>query len=104
MADKISVCLLLDHYGVLLSDKQKNIMECYYYDDLSLSEISENEGITRQGVRDILKRCECALIEYDKKLMLIEKGKKLKQLASKISDDVLNNQSVRELTEAIENL
>ena len=44
MADKIKVCILLDHYGVLLSEKQKKIMECYFYDDLSLSEISEDDS------------------------------------------------------------
>ena len=104
MADKIKVCILLDHYGVLLSEKQKKIMECYFYDDLSLSEISENEGITRQGVRDILKRCETTLAEYDEKLKLIEKTNLLKNLSSKINNNTLNDNNVKALCEAIENL
>ena len=105
MADKIKICILLDHYGILLTEKQKKIMECYFYDDLSLSEISENEGITRQGVRDVLKRCEIALIEYENKLKLIEKTNTLKRLSSKINDNVLiDNIDVKNLTEAIENL
>ena len=105
MADKIKVCILLDHYGVLLSEKQKKIMECYFYDDLSLSEISENEGITRQGVRDILKRCEIALTDYDEKLKLIEKNNILKNLSLKIDEDILNNnRDIKALCEAIDNL
>lgn len=104
MADKIKICILLDHYGVLLSEKQKKIMECYFYDDLSLSEISENEGITRQGVRDILKRCETTLAEYDEKLKLIEKTNLLKNLSSKINSNTLNDNNVKALCEAIENL
>lgn len=104
MADKIRICILLDHYGVLLSEKQKKIMECYFYDDLSLSEISENEGITRQGVRDILKRCETTLAEYDEKLKLIEKTNLLKNLSSKINSNTLNDNNVKALCEAIENL
>ena len=104
MADKLKICILLDHYGVLLSEKQKKIMECYFYDDLSLSEISENEGITRQGVRDILKRCETTLAEYDEKLKLIEKTNLLKNLSSKINNNTLNDNNVKALCEAIENL
>lgn len=105
MSDKIKVSVLLDNYGMLLSEKQRNIMECYYYDDLSLSEISENEGITRQGVRDILKRCETSLIEYDNKLALIEKIGKLKKYSSAIDREVVkNNSQLKQLIDLIEDM
>ncbi len=105
MSDKIKVSVLLDNYGMLLSEKQRNIMECYYYDDLSLSEISENEGITRQGVRDILKRCETSLIEYDNKLALIEKIGKLKKYSCAIDREVVkNNSQLKQLIDLIEDM
>ncbi len=105
MSDKITISVLLDYYGVLLSDKQRNIMECYYFDDLSLSEIAENEGITRQGVRDVLKRCEAALIEYDGKLNLIKKIDQLKISSSSIDKNLIDsNIQLRHLTELIDNL
>ena len=61
---------LFDIYGNLLSENERESFEQYYCDDLSLSEISENLGITRQGVRDNIVRAEKSLLEYDKKLNL----------------------------------
>ena len=49
--------ILLDYYGMVLTEKQRNILTEYYNDDLSLAEIAENYGITRQGVRDAIKQC-----------------------------------------------
>ena len=53
MAKNLEIALLFDFYGEMLTEKQRDVVELYYDDDLSLSEIAENEGITRQGVRDI---------------------------------------------------
>ena len=61
MAKDYTIAYLFDLYGAALTDKQRALVEYYYNDDLSLSEISENEGITRQGARDGIKRAESQL-------------------------------------------
>ena len=55
MGKNFEISLLLDFYGDMLTEKQRDMVDYYYNDDLSLSEIAENEGITRQGVRDSIK-------------------------------------------------
>ncbi len=68
MAKDMRISLLLDFYGNMLTEKQREVIEYYYNDDLSLSEIAENEGITRQGVRDAIKRAESQLTEMEERL------------------------------------
>ena len=65
MAKDLELCTLLDFYGPFLSEKQRNLLHHYYNEDLSLSEIAENESITRQGVRDLIKRGEIQLKKYE---------------------------------------
>ena len=65
--------LLYDFYGQLLSRRQRQVMELYHEENLSLSEIAEEFGISRQGVHDALKNAEKALHEYEEKLGLMEK-------------------------------
>ena len=65
--------LLFDFYGELLTDHQKEIYGQFLLEDLSLGEIARDAGISRQGVHDIVKRCEQALAGYEEKLHLIEK-------------------------------
>ena len=65
MAKNLEIALLFDFYGEMLTDKQRDVVELYYNDDLSLSEIAENEGITRQGVRDSIKRAEAQLLDME---------------------------------------
>ncbi|MCQ2475801.1 MAG: DNA-binding protein [Clostridia bacterium] len=62
------MAMLMDFYGEMLTEKQRSFLEYYYYDDLSLSEIAENEGITRQGVRDAIKRAETQLQDMESRL------------------------------------
>lgn len=69
----LELTLLYDFYGELLTDKQKKICELYYLDDLSLGEISEQQGISRQGVHDTLKRSEKQLYYYENKLDLVSR-------------------------------
>ena len=64
---------LLDIYGPLLSDRRRELLEYYYNDDYSLSEISELTGISRQGIRDSLKKSESELNELESKLRLNER-------------------------------
>ncbi|HQA59910.1 MAG: YlxM family DNA-binding protein [Tepidanaerobacteraceae bacterium] len=65
--------LLFDYYGDFLTKKQRDIFEQYYINDLSLGEIAENSGITRQGVHDILRRAERTLENFEKKLDMVNK-------------------------------
>lgn len=68
MAKNLDVAILLDFYGEMLTDKQRDVIDLYYNQDLSLSEIAQHEGITRQGVRDSIKRGEVFLFELEDKL------------------------------------
>lgn len=83
MAANVYISELLDRYGALLSEKQQRILDGYYNNDLSLSEIAENEGITRQGVSDFVKRSEAQLLEFEEKLGLSKTASALKDAASK---------------------
>lgn len=69
----VQIALLFDFYGQLLTEKQIEIVEMYYNNDLSLGEISEQLGISRQGVYDTLKRAEKTLFEYEEKLKLVDR-------------------------------
>lgn len=62
------MAVLLDIYGGLLTDKQQDVMDQYYNYDLSLQEIAENAGITKQGVHDLIRRAEHSLLKTDEKL------------------------------------
>ena len=73
MAKNLDVIILFDIYGNMLTQKQQDFISYYYNDDLSLAEIAENEGITRQGVRDSIKRAEDSLLGFERKLGLAEK-------------------------------
>lgn len=73
---------LYDFYQTLLTPKQRNYMALYYRDDLSLGEIAENYGVSRQAVYDNLKRTEALLEEYESKLLLLEKFQKRTHLMS----------------------
>ena len=65
--------LLYDFYGALLNDHQRSIYESVVYDNMSLSEIASEHGISRQGVHDLIKRCDKSLEEYENKLHLVER-------------------------------
>ena len=87
--DKIlEQALLYDFYGELLTEHQKEIYEQFVLDDLTLSEIAESEGISRQGVHDLVRRCQKALEGYEAKLHLVEKFLAVKEKVAQI-DKVL---------------
>lgn len=88
MDKKLTVSLLLDFYGQVLSEKQFHIMDYYYNDDLSLREISEILGITRQGVHDTIKRSEAFLEELEQSLGLYAKWQRLQQQLESIEGAV----------------
>ncbi len=78
MEKKVRQGDLYDFYGELLNDHQKRIFESYVFEDLSLKEIAEEEGISRQGVSDLLHRCTDTLEEYESKLHLLERFIKIR--------------------------
>ncbi|MCM1126018.1 MAG: DNA-binding protein [Lachnospiraceae bacterium] len=82
--------LLYDFYGELLTEHQKRIYEDVVYNDLSLAEIAKENGISRQGVHDLVRRCDHSLQEYEDKLHLVERFLKIKSRVSgleKLADD-----------------
>jgi predicted DNA-binding protein YlxM (UPF0122 family) len=78
------LCRLLDIYGMALSARCRDVLEYYYADDLSLAEISENMGITRQGVHDAIRRGEAELLDLEKALGFGKKTEKLFSLAKRM--------------------
>lgn len=77
--------LLYDFYGELLTSHQKQVYEDVVLNDLSLSEIAEEQGISRQGVHDLVKRCNKILADYENKLHLVEKFLKTKDKVNRIN-------------------
>lgn len=86
MAKNLEITFLLDIYGEMLTEKQRSFLEYYYDDDLSLSEIAENEGITRQGVRDAIKRAEGQLLDMEKSLGVAKKFEEIQRTLNDIID------------------
>ncbi len=84
MDKNIEISLLYDFYGQLLSTKQQQAVSLYYNDDLSLSETAQVMGITRQGVRDLVKRSETELYEYEEKLGLYKRFEQVGEYAANI--------------------
>ena len=78
------ISFLLDFYGNILTDKQKDAIDLYYNEDLSLAEIAEHQDITRQGVRDAIKRGEEVLLEMEEKLRLAKKFTDMTNLLEEI--------------------
>ena len=99
--------ILYDFYGELLTGHQRQIYEAAVYNDLSLREIAEENGISRQGVHDLLKRCDKILAEYEKKLHLVEKFNRVKKkeeaiekLGETAENEMQADNSARALREA----
>lgn len=92
----------LDWYGDLLTKRQKEICDLYFKEDFSLSEISENDDISRAAVLDTIKRSQKQLVEYENKMHLIEKYHARKEIYGKIRK--LNIKEVNEYLEKIEDL
>ena len=90
MAKNLEISFLLDFYGEMLTKKQHDFLIYYYDEDLSLGEIAETVKITRQGVRDSIKRGEQQLFELEKKLGLVEKFMKYSELLDNIDEYAKN--------------
>ncbi len=108
LAKNLEISILLDFYGEMLTEKQRNFLDLYYNEDLSLSEIAENEGITRQGVRDSIKRAEAQLFDMEGKLHLSQRFgevrdglKEISECADKIFNYNLEHSLSREINDNV---
>ena len=106
MAKELRYSVLLDIYGPLLTDKQREILEFYYNEDLSLGEIADDLGISRQGVHDAVKKGSEALDEYDEKLGIskldgqrLEELKEFKRLALAVFEECQRKNYARTIAE-----
>ena len=103
MEEIVELSLLFDFYGEMLGDHKKQIFEDYVLNDLSLAEIADEEGISRQGVHDIVKRCTKQLKEYEAALHLVEKFQNMKKKLTDVSELLtreVNNNSNQNLVKA----
>jgi len=114
MAKNMGIALLFDFYGDVLTGKQQEVIGLYYEDDLSLAEIAENEGITRQGVRDAIKRAEGQLIEMEERLGLAKRFREMNEAVTAIlaaarqikesNDRLMRSREIREQADLIMSL
>lgn len=86
MEQKFEQALLYDFYGEMLNEHQRNIYEDFVFNDLSLGEIAEEIGISRQGVSDMIKRCTKKLETYEAKLHLVSKFLSIKNDVAQIHE------------------
>lgn len=96
MNERDYLIILYDYYGDLLNDDNRKYFEDYYFDNLSLAEIAQNDNVSRNNVHKHLKSCEEKLLFYEEKLGLYKKDKLLKQKVNDIKDE-----NMRKLIEEI---
>ena len=89
MQAREKLIILYDFYSELLNDKQKSYFEDYYFNNLSLGEISENENVSRNAVHKSIKSIERKLYNYEEKLKLYQKSQELNEIADNIQDEKL---------------
>lgn len=107
--ESFAMSMLLDYYGALLTQKQKTYFDLYYNGDLSLAEIAEQEGISRQGVHDAISRAETLLLETEHSLGCVKRAQELRRILSSLECEahrLLQNPDpvVRESAEVIVSL
>ena len=84
MLDKVEGNLLFDFYGALLTEHQKEVLDDYFNDDLSMSELADEYEVSKSAISDLIKRCLNQLEEYESKLHLIKQARSLDELIDKI--------------------
>ena len=89
--------LLYDFYGELLTEHQKQIYEAAVYNDMSLTEIADEHGISKQGVHDLIKRCTKTLQGYEDKLHMIRRFEAIKSKAEELKNASANEDDVANL-------
>ena len=96
MEDRVEISLLMDIYSPLLTEKQKNIMELYYNDDLSLAEIAELNNTSRQAIHDLIKRLYKQILSYEDKLNLLKKSLEKESVIEALLNDMKKKYSIEE--------
>jgi predicted DNA-binding protein YlxM (UPF0122 family) len=96
VAKDLRISFLLDFYGEMLTDTQREVVDAYYNEDLSLAEIAEDRDITRQGVRDAIKRAEQQLLEMEERLGLARRFQEIQNSLALICDCALAIQDLNE--------
>ncbi len=94
MEDRVEISLLMDCYNPFLTEKQSKIMQWYYNDDLSLSEIAELNETSRQAIYDLIKRCYKQLLSYESKLNLLRKSIDREKEIINFLEDLKNKYSI----------
>ena len=107
MEKNVKISMLCELYGKLLTKKQYEFIDDYYNNDLSLSEIAENNNITRQAVRDIIKKGEKKLFEYEEKLLfmkrMLNQEKKIEKVLLELTK-IQKDYSDKEIANVLENV
>ena len=103
-SDALTMTLLYDYYGELLTEKQGGLFDLYYNQDYSLSEIASAAGISRQGVHDTLARAEELLEGYERTLGCIARDRRTAKALEAIADACERLQSIPEAREAAQNI
>ena len=88
MDNRDYLIILYDFYGDLFSEKQREYFEYYYFNNLSLGEISDNIGISRNAIHKVIKNMDDKLLFYEEKLQLYKKSLKIKKIISSLDDDL----------------
>ena len=97
MEEKIRISILLEIYGNLLTKKQYEFMDYYFNQDLSLSEIADNNDITRQAVNTILTKCKKKLEKYEKDLKFMKKQEIIKQEVEELKNTEINEKQIKHI-------
>ncbi len=90
MQEKVEIGILNAYYGNLLNEKQREVMRLYFDCDMSLAEVSEELGLTRQGIRESLVRSKAKLIECEEKLKIVEKVRLITYNLENVIKELLN--------------
>ena len=102
LSDRFEISLYLDFYSDLLTDHQKEILDDYYNEDLSMNEIAENYEISKSAVQDLIKRSINQLENYEKALKLVEKNRKFEIILEDMRKE--NNAQVNKYIERLEEI
>ncbi|OON95995.1 MAG: hypothetical protein ATN36_06525 [Epulopiscium sp. Nele67-Bin005] len=106
MEKLLEITYLFDFYQVLLTNKQREIVTGYHFDDLSLAELASLQGISRQGVFDTLKKTEQKLLDYEQRLKLWSKFQAQEDILAKLNkalDDGENLDNIKQLVNELRN-
>lgn len=96
LAKDLQISVLFDFYGELLTPKQQEALDLYYNQDLSLAEIAEDTGVSRQGVRAFIKQGEAHLINFEEKLGMAKRFAEISRLVEEVEAEISDDSSVKE--------